>query len=94
MVTFSTCNTNIYKVCKAIFSAFYNISPAKVATLLILGSSFKILFFLPGSNVSLSCKLSIAPNLTEMTKQVLCLSCLMPVQCISGVGRRYDKRGV
>ena len=39
MVTFSARNTNIYKICKlcnAIFSVFYNISPPNSAILLIV----------------------------------------------------------
>ena len=39
MVTFSTCNTNIYKICKlcrATFSTFYNNLPPNFAILLIL----------------------------------------------------------
>ena len=43
MVTFSARKTNIYKIWKlrkAIFSVFYNISPPNFAILLILRSSF------------------------------------------------------
>ena len=43
MVTFSARNTNVYKIWKlrrAIFSVFYNISPPNFAILLILRSSF------------------------------------------------------
>ena len=56
MVTFSSRNTNIYKIwklSKAIFSVFYNISPPNFAVLLILRCSF----FLPSSTLSLLCKL-------------------------------------
>jgi hypothetical protein len=40
MVAISARNTKVYKLCKAIFSAFYNISQPNFAILLILVCSF------------------------------------------------------
>ena len=40
MVAISARNTKVYKICKAIFSAFYNILQPNFAILLILVCSF------------------------------------------------------
>jgi hypothetical protein len=50
VVAISARNTKVYKICelcKAIFSAFYNISQSNFAILLILVSSFREYTFLP-----------------------------------------------
>jgi hypothetical protein len=57
MVTISARNKDILKICKAIFSVFYNISQPNFAILLILITG--IYLFLPKSKISLTCKLSI-----------------------------------
>jgi hypothetical protein len=42
MVAISARNTKVYKLCKAIFPAFYNISQPNFANLLILVCSFQL----------------------------------------------------
>jgi hypothetical protein len=45
VVAISARNTKVYKLCKAIFSAFYNISQPNFAILLILGMLFPGIYF-------------------------------------------------
>ncbi len=50
MVTISTCNTKIWKICElhmAIFSVFYSISRPNFKILLLLKGSFQEFRFLP-----------------------------------------------